>query len=296
MVADVPLPVRALSASGYEVLDHLHRSRGFDVYDAWSTERRCRCVIKTPRADRLDDPKLRRRLEREGRLLRRLTHPHILRGYDVIPGPPPAVVTETLRGATLEHLLETSRRLTAAEAAVLGMQLCSAVAYLHDQGYLHLDLKPSNVVVDAGRAIVVDLSIARKPGRGIPGLGTWAYLAPEQALGDQLGPAADVWGIGVVLFEALTGRPLFGDGDADDDGDSDVATDSVDPEDYPQLEARAPRIRIVRRLPAALATAIDACLEPDPSRRPSVCDLSAMLERVPGAGSPRAVRPETCNQ
>jgi eukaryotic-like serine/threonine-protein kinase len=291
VVADVPLAVRALSASGYEVLDHLHRSRGFDVYDAWSTERRCRCVIKTPRADRLDDPKLRRRLEREGHLLRRLTHPHILRGYDVIPGPPSAVVTETLRGATLEHLLETSRRLTAAEAAVLGMQLCSAVAYLHDQGYLHLDLKPSNVVVDAGRAILVDLSIARKPGRGIPGLGTWAYLAPEQALGDQLGPAADVWGIGVVLFEALTGRPLFGDRDADEDGDSDVATDSVDPEDYPQLEARAPRIRTVRRLPAALATAIDACLEPDASRRPSVCDLSAMLETVPGAGSPRTVRP-----
>jgi eukaryotic-like serine/threonine-protein kinase len=291
MLAGTPLAVRDLAEFGYDLLDHLHRSRAYDVYDAWSFERNCRCVIKTPRADRLDDPKLWRRLEQEGRLLYGLTHPHILRGYDVIPGPPPAVVTETLRGHTLEYLLENSRRLSAAEAAVLGMQLSSAVAYLHNQGYLHLDLKPSNVVIDAGRAIVIDLSIAREPGPGTPGLGTWAYLAPEQAQGDQLGPAADVWGIGIVLYEALTGRPLFGDGDVDDDSDSDVATDSVDPEDFPQLEARAPRIGTVRRLPAALATAIDACLEPEPSLRPSVCDLSAMLESVPSAGSPRAVRP-----
>ena len=291
MVAGAPIAVRGLAEFGYELLAHLHRSRGFDVYDAWSIERHCRCVIKTPRADRLDDPKLWQRLEEEGRLLYRLTHPHILRGYDVIEGPPPAVVTETLRGKTLEYLLETSRRLSAAEAAVLGIQLCSAVAYLHNQGYLHLDLKPSNVVIDAGRAIVIDLSIAREPGPSTPGLGTWAYLAPEQALGDQLGPAADVWGIGVVLYEALTGRPLFGEGEDDEVSDSDLFTDSFDPEDYPQLQGRVPGIGTVRRLPAALATAIDACLEPDASRRPSLLELSAMLETVPGAGSPRAVQP-----
>jgi eukaryotic-like serine/threonine-protein kinase len=291
MLADTPLALRDLAEFGYDLLDHLHRSRAYDVYDAWSFERNCRCVIKTPRADRLDDPKLWRRLEQEGRLLYGLTHPHILRGYDMIPGPPPAVVTETLRGNTLEYLLENSRRLSAAEAAVLGMQLSSAVAYLHNQGYLHLDLKPSNVVIDAGRAIVIDLSIAREPGPGTPGLGTWAYLAPEQARGDQLGPAADVWGIGIVLYEALTGRPLFGDGEDDEVSDSDLYTDSYDPEDYPQLQGRVPGIGTVRRVPAALATAIDSCLEPDASRRPSVPELSAILETVPGAGSPRGVRP-----
>jgi eukaryotic-like serine/threonine-protein kinase len=290
MLADTPLAVREVSEFGYELLDLLHRSRGYDVYDAWSMERHCRCVIKTPRADRLDDPKLWRRLEQEGRLLYRLTHPHILRGYDVIPGPPPAVVTETLRGQTLEYILEHSRRLTAAEAAVLGMQLCSAVAYLHQQGYLHLDLKPSNIVIDGGRAIVIDLSIAREPGPGTPGLGTWAYLAPEQALGDQLGPAADAWGIGVVLYEALTGRPLFGEGEDDEVGDSELFTDSFDPEDYPQLQGRVPGIGTVRRLPAGLATAVDACLDPDASCRPSLLELSALLETVPGAGSPRALQ------
>jgi serine/threonine protein kinase len=295
MTEPFPPLTETLAAREYELLDHLHRSRGFDVYDAWSRRRRCRCVIKTPRPDRLDDHVLLRRLEREGRLLCGLTHPHILRGYELFPAPVPAVVTETLRGETLSHLLEASRRLTAAEAAVLGIQLCSAVAYLHDHGCLHLDLKPSNVVIDAGRAIVVDLSIARSPGRASPGLGTWSYLAPEQARGGHVDTAADVWGIGAVLFEALVGRAPFGDA-AEEEHDSDATTDGEEPAVYLQLVARAPRMRSLRRLPTALASAVDACLEPDPARRCSVAELSAALEQVPGAGSPRAVRADGSRQ
>jgi eukaryotic-like serine/threonine-protein kinase len=282
-----PSLAEGLAARRYELLGHIHRSRGFDVYDGWSGERHCRCVIKVPRPDRVDNHVLLRRLEREGRLLYGLTHPHILRGYELLPAPVPAVVTETLRGETLSHLLAESKRLSAAEAAVLGLQLCSAIAYLHEHGYLHLDLKPSNVVVDAGRAIVVDLSIAQPPGTGSRGLGTWCYLAPEQALGRLLGPAADVWGIGSVLFEALTGRGPF-EG-AEHEEDTDVETDEDGPEVYPQLTGRAPPVRSLRRLPAALANAVDRCLEPEPARRPSVAELAAALESVPGAGSPRAV-------
>jgi serine/threonine protein kinase len=285
MIAPAPALVETLAAGRYEVLDHLHRSRGFDVFDGWSTERRSRVVIKTPRPDRIGDRVLVGRLEREGSLLRALSHPHILRGYEVLRGPVRAVVTETLRGQTLSHLLDDSRRLTAAEAAVLGLQLSSAVAYLHDYGYLHLDLKPSNIVVDGGRAIVVDLSIAQKPGRGIAGLGTWQYLAPEQALGRRLDAAADVWGLGAVLFETLTGRAPFGDDDAEE---TDDPMADEEPAEYPQLEARAPRIRTLRRLPAPLADAVDSCLEPDPPRRPKISELAAALEEVPGAGSPRS--------
>jgi eukaryotic-like serine/threonine-protein kinase len=274
----------SLAARRYELLDHIHRSRGFDVYDAWSDERHCRCAIKVPRPDRLDDDVLLRRLEREGRLLYRLVHPHILRGYEVLPVPLPAVVTETLRGETLSHLLGASGPLSEAEAAVLGLQLCSALAYLHEQGYLHLDLKPSNIVVDSGKAIVVDLSIARPPGRGSPGLGTWCYLAPEQALGLHLGAEADVWGVGAVLFEALTGAPAFGD----DEGSSASSEDNQDL--YPQLQTRASRLRTVRPVSAVLASAVDSCLEPDPDRRPSLAELATRLELVPGAGSPRAIQ------
>jgi serine/threonine protein kinase len=284
-----PIPAGALIAPGYEVLDHLHRSNAFDVYDVWSAERRCRCVAKTPRPDRLNERGVRSRLEREGRLLRRLSHPHLLRGYEVLKGPPPVIVTETLRGQTLARLLDTAPALKPREAAVLGLQLCSAVGYLHEQDYLHLDLKPSNIVVDGGRAIVVDLSLARKPGPARPGIGTWCYLAPEQALGGELGPPADVWGIGVVLYESLTGEPLFDD-ERDSEPGSRATPESETPEAYPQLESRAPRIRSVRRVPPELARAIDACLDPDSAGRPSIEELARALESVPGAGSPRALR------
>jgi serine/threonine protein kinase len=276
MLATSPALAEALAEAGYELLDRLHQSRGFDVYDAWSVERRSRAVVKAPRADRMEDTTLLRRLEREGRLLRRLSHPHILRGYELIPGPVPAVVSETLRGETLSHLLGRTETLTEAEAAVLGLQVGSALAYLHDQDYLHLDLKPSNVVIDGARAVVMDLSIAQPPGRGTAGLGTWCYLSPEQAAGGVLDAAADVWGIGGVLFEALTGRPAF---DEDED-----------PEIHPQLEARAPRVRTIREVTPALASVVDVCLEPDPDRRPSLEELTAALESVPGAGSPRAAK------
>lgn len=281
-MAPAPSLAERLDAAGYELLALLHRSNGFDVYDAWSHERRSRVVIKTPRPDRSDDQVLLRRLEREGRLLYGFTHPHIVRGYELLPAPFPAVVTETLSGETLSHLLD-ERRLTAAETSVLGLQLCSALAYLHESGYLHLDLKPSNIVVDAGRAIVIDLSVARPPGEAPPGLGTWCYLAPEQVHGAKLDAAADAWGIGVVLFEAVTGEPAFG-GDVDDDDQPELA-------DYPQLKVRAAPVRTLRpRLPAALADAIDASLDPDPFRRPTLDELAAHLETVPGVGSPRAVR------
>jgi serine/threonine protein kinase len=292
MIAPAPALAETLVTAGYEVLDHLHRSRGFDVFDAWSGERHSRCVIKAPRPDRLEDQILLGRLEREGGLLTALTHPHILRGYEVLRDSVPAVVTETLRGETLSHLLDRSRRLTPAEGAVLGLQLCSAIAYLHEYGYLHLDLKPSNIVVDCGRTILVDLSIAQKPGRGIAGLGTWQYLAPEQALGKRLDAATDVWGVGAVLFEALTGHPPFGDDGADE---TDDPTPADEEPAYPQLEGRAPRLRTLRRLPALLADAVDACLEPDPARRPSIAELAAALADVPGAGSPRAVRTARAN-
>jgi serine/threonine protein kinase len=279
----------SLVSAGYELLDRLHRSNGFDVYDAWSVERHSRVVIKTPRPDRLDDHVLLRRLEREGRLLSGLSHPHILRGYEVLPAPVPAIVTETLRGETLSHLVRESNGLSAAETAVLGLQLSSAVGYLHGQGYLHLDLKPSNIVVDAGRAILIDLSIARKPGPATPGLGTWSYLAPEQAVGRLLGPEADVWGIGAVLFAALTAHAPFGDSEADESAHS-TDDDEDEPDTYPQLTERAPLVGTLVDLPSSLAEVVDACLEPDPWRRPSVAELAAALEAVPGAGSPRAVR------
>jgi serine/threonine protein kinase len=255
-------------APGYEVLEHLHRSNVLDVYDCWSTDRACRCIVKALRPDKLGDATARRRLLAEARLLTGLCHPGIVRGYEALRRPEPLLVMETLTGETLAHLIDRRRRsLSARELAFLGLQLTSAVGYLHRQGHLHLDLKPSNIVAEAGRAKLIDLSIARRPGRVRAGLGTWCYMAPEQARGGRVGEAADVWGIGVVLWEAACGETPFGD-------------ESVE---YPQLIDRAPALRSRRRLPAALREAVDRCLEPESGARPSLAELRAALEPVAGA-------------
>jgi serine/threonine protein kinase len=278
-------------APGYEVIEHLSRGRTLDVYDVWSKERECRCVAKTLRPDRVADTKARRRLAKEGRLLCRLSHPHIVRGYAYLPTPRPVVVMETLSGETLAHMIEEGdERLTPRELAHLGLQLCSAIQYIHRHDFLHLDLKPSNIVAEAGRAKIIDLSVGRRPGRAGSGIGTWCYMSPEQARGGELGPAADVWGIGVVLWEAATGGTAFG-GDEDEARLPTGSEDALEEEHYPQLLRRAARVGRLRRLPATLARVIDAALDPEPSARPSLGALAALLEAGPGVVSPRSPRP-----
>jgi serine/threonine protein kinase len=254
-------------APGTTILEHLHRSAGLDVYDAWNQPRGCRVIVKTPRPDRLQNPKTRARLMREGRLLKRLTHPHIVRAYEVHDGARPVIVMETLTGSTLERLIgDASRPLGAGDLANLGTHLAGALRHLHANGILHLDLKPSNVVAEHGRAKVIDLSHARPPGRMRAGNGTWCYMAPEQARGGEIGPAADVWGLGIVLCAAALRRnPL-----------AEVA-EELDV-DEPQLHARLPLMRRARpRLPTELSTLIDACLEPRPEDRPELDDALRRL-------------------
>ncbi|MFF7973162.1 protein kinase [Streptomyces sp. NPDC007905] len=287
-----PLVPGTKPVAGYEVLAHLARTGWLDVYDAWSDERGCRCVIKVVRPDHQGEERLARRLLREGRWLREFTHPHLVRAYETFESPEPLVVLETLTGETLSHLLDrVRRRPAAADVALLGIQLCSAIHYLHGQGLLHLDLKPSNVVVDRGHAKVLDLSVARPPGPAPAGLGTFCYLAPEQARGNPLTAAADVWGIGITLFEvACGGLPFDCDGPVGEpyggdeaDGDGSGCPDKR----YPQLEQTAPPIGSRRRLPAALAAAVDGCLRADASCRPTVAELAAALEAaLPGLPDP----------
>jgi eukaryotic-like serine/threonine-protein kinase len=277
-----------MNAPGYRTIELLRRGRDLDVYDVWSEERACRCVIKAVRPDRLDHDGARTRLLAEGRLLQRLTHPHIVRAYEVAEEPVPMVVMETLAGETLGHMIDREAELSAQELAQLGLHLCSAIRYLHTHGVLHLDLKPSNVIAECGRAKLIDLSVARPPGPAHAGIGTHYYLSPEQARGGELGPAADVWGIGVVLFEAATGEPAFDDPGAayEDDDDLDYGesdSESLDEGDYPQLTAAARRIDEFRPLPRALADLVAACLDPVPELRPSVDELMRGLEPL-GAG------------
>jgi serine/threonine protein kinase len=264
MSASAPAAEGTAIAPGYEVLAHLSRGRSLDTYDAWSEQRDCRCVIKGLRPDRRTSEGARARLRQEGRLATELNHPHLVRGYELIVRPDPLAVLETLDGETLEHMIATSaRRLSIGDLARLGLQLCSAMHYLHGSGWIHIDLKPSNVIVECGRARVIDLSLARRPGRARRGVGTRSYLAPEQARGERVDSFTDVWGIGATLFEAASGQRPF---------------EGINGTRYPQTERRAPSLSSLRRAPRAFGAAIDACLEPDPSSRPRVSELAELLD------------------
>lgn len=263
-----PLAEGASLVPGYEILEHLHRSNDYDVYHVFSEERYCGCIAKTLLPDRLDQRSVRDRLLSEGELLKKLAHPNVVRAYETFAEPHPVVILETLTGQTLAHLIETHqrKRLPANQVAHLGLQLCSAVRYLHRNDLLHLDLKPSNIVAQPPLAKVMDLSIAHPPGKSRKGAGTRYYMAPEQARGDYLSPATDAWGVGAVLFEAATGEPPFAA--YEEEGR------------YDQLERRADPVRSHRRLLTAFAKIIDRCLEPEPALRPTVKELAEHLLEV----------------
>lgn len=252
-------------APGYRALALLHRGGDLDVYDAWSEERGCRCVAKVPRPRLATDRKVLGHLFLEGRLLLRLSHPHLVRAYELVRSPP-VLVLETLTGETLARLISRHPLgFGSGDVALLGRQLASALRYLHLAGYVHLDLKPSNVIVQGGVAKLIDLSIARRPGCGHRGAGTDQYLSPEQARGDHAGPAADVWGLGAVLFECATGRPAF---------------DPPRRGRHQQLVRPALSLRSIFRLSRSLAAAIDPCLASEARDRPTLDEVIASLERV----------------
>ena len=248
---------------GARTLQHLTRSRVYDVYDAWSEVRSSRVIVKTLRPDRRDHARSKAALVREGRLLRRFSHPHLVRAYEVHRGDLPAVVMETLTGETVAHMIKHEGELAPDDLRHLAAHLASATSYLHANRIVHLDVKPGNVVAEGGKAKLIDLSVARAPGRTKSGRGTWCYMAPEQARGGEVGAAADVWGVAIVLYEAATGvNPFY---------------EAGDDHEYPQLELRAPAVRSRRpRLPRDLADAIDGGLAPAAEDRPSTADLLAL--------------------
>jgi serine/threonine protein kinase len=243
-------------APGYLVLAHLHRGELLDVYDLWSEERACRCVGKAPRTDIASRDDARRALLREGRLLLHLSHPHIVRAYAVLTAPTPLVVLETLPGETLAALVARAGPLPAADLAYLGLHLCSALTYLHGQGWLHCDLTPDNIVSSHGLAKVLDLSLARRSGRNRDDLGTPGYRAPELAAGGTLSAATDSYGLGAVLAFALSG-----------------VTPGADEVSVALLVSGTEAER-------ALRSAIAACLAAEPAARPSLADLAIALGRV----------------
>lgn len=262
--ADILLPGETL-AGEYRVVEHVHRTRRFDIYRVRRDEDEGEYAAKTLNPHPEDGIDGWWALFREGRTLCSLSHPNLVRGIHFFIRLRPVLIMEYLRGRSLDEHLHQDGPLEVEEAAALSLDIASALAYLHDHRLLHLDLAPDNVVCQEGRGKLIDLSICRKPGPGVPERGKRAFMAPEQVKGVNVTPATDIWGLGALLFDCLTGRPPF---------------DPCGGCRFEQLEHHAAPVGRFREVPEELDEFVYRCLEPDPTERPSLKDACRTLDHV----------------
>ena len=205
----------------------------------------------------LPDATSRRRLEGEARAAEVLSHPAIAAVYDVSgPDDAPALVMELVDGESLSVRLERDGPMPPKAAAALAADVAEALYHAHQRGIVHRDVKPANILVErqSGRARLIDFGIAHSLEAASPdltrtgtSLGTPRYMAPEQLAGEPVGPRTDLWGLGAVLYHALSGRVPF-------DGATPLAIATQQQAGVPPLELDAALAAVVTR---CLSVAID---------------------------------------
>jgi len=260
-------------APGLSALKLLGGGLRYEAYLAWDERLQYVVVVKVVRPELVGDRHTVDGLAEEVAMLERLNHPVLLRSFSAdLDGARPHVVLEHLEGPRLSTLLRKYGPLPPEQLLPLGLQLAAAAHYMAGEGVVHLDIKPSNIIMGAP-ARLIDLSVAETTedaARLRSAVGTDSYMSPEQALkgrGATIGPAADVWGIGLTLYHAAAGERPFEKGDRESD----------DPEArWPQIAA--PPKPMPDSIPAAVAEPIMATLAHDPADRPTPLELSEMLE------------------
>lgn len=254
-----------LIAPGLAAVADLGGGNLFEVWLAFDERLHTLVVVKMLRPTQIDSESSRRALAREIEMLDRLQHPSIVRmfGHDV-NADKPYLVLEYIDGPTLSSLISTHGALPVHQLLPLALELASALHYMSSEDVVHLDLKPSNIVMGAP-AKLLDLSIAMEAttaaGIDYP-LGSDEYMAPEQCAPGthgQMGLASDVWGLGATLYRAATGvRPFH----------REPRWSQLYDEPMPMPPTVAPPV----------AAIILDCMAPDPADRPTPAEIVARIE------------------
>jgi len=271
-----------LCADRYEILGTLGKGGMGIVYRARDRQLDEVVALKLLRAEALaNEPTLLERFKQEIKLARRITHRNVLRTHDFgEAGGVPFISMEYLEGVTLKELVRNRGALPLGVGLSFAKQMCHGLEAAHARGVVHRDIKPQNMLIipESGELKIMDFGIARPPqvGGQDPGLttagtvmGTPDYMSPEQGQGRPADFRADIYSLGIVLFEALTGQLPF-------------RGETVPQVVIAHIQQPPPRPRSVNpKLPAGLEAAILRCLEKDPDRRwQSVSELAETLSAI----------------
>jgi serine/threonine protein kinase len=276
------------------VIGHLARGRCTELYQVWSNRHWCALTGKLVAPEHLEGGRAPASFRREAEVLEKLRHPNIVRlfGSDEAEGRP-YILLEYLAGPSLFDVLEglPKRRLHVPDAVRAVMHVGAAVHYLHRCGYLYRDLKPGNIHLREGVPVLLDFDVVRElepVRRPADRLGTAPYMAPEQVLREPLTAATDVYGLGALLYELVTGKwPTEAPASEEEEDEWDAWEDASEPapaaaageegralttgeleQRYPQLRmaANPPRVHLPG-IPRELETVILRALEGDPRER-----------------------------
>ena len=270
----------------YRVVAPIGTGASARVYLADDVTLRRRVAVKVLHEALADDAAFLRRFRAEAQAAASLNNPHVLGVYDWGHDDVPFLVTEFLGGGSLRSMLDAGHRLTPSQALLVGLEAARGLEYAHGEGLVHRDIKPANLLFDDnGRLRIADFGLARalaEAGWTEPDgsmVGTARYAAPEQARGERVGPAADVYALALVINEAVSGEVPFA---ADTTIATLMARAETPLEPHPEL---GPIQGIVRQAGA---------LSPDdrPTARQLVREFMAGAEDLPRPGPLPLVGPD----